>query len=93
MTPVKFPRSVDEPPFLFIWRLDDIAVFLLCLGVGLALDRVLVLTAMGVAFSWAYRRYRDRRPNLFLFHLIFWQGFWPDRGHTMFNPWIREIHA
>jgi hypothetical protein len=30
---------------------------------------------------------------MWVVHAVYWQGLYPDRGHTLFNPFEREIRA
>lgn len=88
---VKIPRYIDDPPHLLLWSADEVAPIGLGLVLGIFADQLAVFSAIGFAASYIYRRFRDGRPDGFLFHWLYWYGFWPGRGGTvMRNPFERR---
>ncbi|MDH3662406.1 MAG: type IV conjugative transfer system protein TraL [Alphaproteobacteria bacterium] len=89
MSLIELPRTVDDPPYFLMWRMDDFAPPTLMLGVGFLLDRPMMLAAAGLVLGFFYRRYREGRPEMFALHAMYWLGIWPTRGRTMRNPFQR----
>jgi conjugal transfer pilus assembly protein TraL len=91
MDQVPFPETADEPPFILLWRMDDVAMPILCLCIGMLLGRTLVFVPIGLAAMFYYRRFRDGRPEFYVLHAAYWAGLYPARGLGFFNPYIRTL--
>lgn len=89
MQPISLPRTVDDPPYFLIWRIDDFAPPTLMLAVGFLLDHPFLLCFIGLALGFVYQRYREGKPEMFVFHALYWAGLWPNRGRTLKNPFQR----
>lgn len=83
------PRTVDDPPFFLMWRMDDFAPPILMLSLGIVLEHLLLLTTIGLILGVLYQRYRDGKPEMYALHAMYWHGIWPSRGRTMRNPYQR----
>lgn len=86
-----FPETADEPPFILLWRCDDVAMPLLCVAIGMLLGRVMVFLPIGFLAMFYYRRFREGRPEFYVLHALYWCGLYPARGPGFFNPYIRVI--
>ena len=93
MTTIPFPETVDEPPHVLLWRIDDIALPVLFLCIGMLLHKALVFWLAGVAAMFAYRRYRSGRPEFYVLHMLYWFGIYPARGTAFVNPYIRDFRS
>jgi conjugal transfer pilus assembly protein TraL len=91
MEHVPFPETADEPPYLLLWRVDDVAMPLLCVCIGMLLGRVIVLAPIGLVAMFFYRRFRDGRPEFIVLHALYWSGVFPSRGLGFINPYIRTL--
>ena len=89
MRVLELPQTVDDPPYLLMWRVDDLMPVVAGFGLGMAFGELLVLASMGIAASYFYRRFRDGRPDGYVFHLLYWFGFVPARGRLAGNPFER----
>ena len=87
MTPL--PRTVDDPPYFLLWRMDDFAPPTLMLAIGFLLDAPFLMAFFGLVLGFFYQRYREGKPEMFVLHAMYWYGAWPSRGHTMRNPFQR----
>jgi conjugal transfer pilus assembly protein TraL len=87
------PRTVDEPVQIFFWRLDEAILPILGLVLGAVFGYMLPLFLTGVAVSFVYMRLRIGMPEMYVIHLLYWHGFYPDRGHSFFDPFDREVQA
>lgn len=86
---IAFPKSLDEPPFVLIFRMDDLAVFSIFLCAGFLFDAVLLVCLIGIVATWAYRRFRAGRQEGYLVHVAYWYGLSTDRIRSMPNAFIR----
>jgi conjugal transfer pilus assembly protein TraL len=89
MTIRSLPRTVDDPPFFLLWRLDDFAPPTLMLAVGFLVNAPFLLAFAGLIMGVLYQRYREGRPEMFVLHALYWFGVWPGSGRTMRNPFQR----
>lgn len=83
------PRTVDDPPFFLMWRMDDFAPPTLMLALGLFLGAPFLMAFAGLFLGFLYQRYREGKPEMFVLHWLYWWGLWPSRGLTMRNPFQR----
>jgi conjugal transfer pilus assembly protein TraL len=91
MESIPFPATVDEPPYLLLWRLDDIALPLFCLCIGMLLGSAAIFISIGVVGMLWYRRFREGRPEFYVLHALYWTGAYPARGLGFLNPYIRTL--
>ncbi len=89
MKVIALPRTVDEPPYFLLWRVDDFVPPVLFLVIGMLAGAALAFAGIGVALSLFYRRYREGRPEFYVLHALYWSGLWPARGHSFPNPYCR----
>lgn len=93
MADVYFPRTIDEPPYFMLWRIDDAMVPVFGLLLGFIVGQVAVLASLGLLFSFVYRKFREGRPEKWVVHAAYWSGLLPLGGHSFINPFEREIRA
>jgi conjugal transfer pilus assembly protein TraL len=86
----RIPRTIDDMPYAFIWRMDEFAVPIIMMLVGMLLNYAFTALFLGIGLVYFYRKYREGRPNLYVLHLCYWWGFTPLSGHSMLNTWERE---
>ena len=79
------PRSVDELPYLFVWRVDDFLVPAITTAFGFVTGTPILFGLAGLVLAWLYQRFRAGRPELYLVHRLYWLGFYPGRGHSFPN--------
>lgn len=91
MSALRIPRSIDAPPMLLMWQVDDAAPFLLALVVGFFMGKVLVFSIVGLVASNLYMRFRDGRPDGFLWHALYSLGLMPTRAKTIRNPFQTQF--
>ena len=85
MAELPLPRSVDELPYLFIWRLDDFLLPAVTTALGFVAGAPVLFGLGGFVLAWLYQRYRAGRPELFVVHMIYWLGLYPGRGRSCPN--------
>lgn len=90
MQPICIPQRIDEPPHLLLWSADELVPIIVGIAGGVFLNHVLIFTIGGFVIARIYRRYRDNRPDGYLFHLLWHAGFWPSKARSMKNPYVRR---
>ena len=90
MKDLEFPRYIDDPPTLLIWRLDDLMPLVLALVAGILADQLLLFLLVGGGLSHGYRKFRDRAPDGYAIHLLYWWGLIPWVARTIANPFERR---
>lgn len=87
---VRIPDGVDAPPQLLLWEADEMAPVIAGLIAGVALDRLLICLTIGLLLIKVYRQVRDRRPDGFFLHWLYWYGFGATKGYSLINPFARR---
>ena len=70
----RIPRYIDDPPQIFWWEIDEVAVFSGAFVVGALSGQVLGGLLGGFALSWLLERLKSGRGSAFLLHLAYWYG-------------------
>lgn len=87
------PKSIDDPPLLLLWRVDDLAPIVLTLVVGILTGSprtLFQLLLLGVLLVRLYTKFRERRPDGYALHFLYWHGLLPLRGRATPNPFARR---
>ena len=87
---IKLSTRVNDPPFLLMWSVDELAPLLVGLVVGIMIEKAAICTLIGYALTTVYRRFRDSKPDGYFLHLFYSFGY-PARGRTMVNPYIKRL--
>lgn len=90
-TRVQIPRTIDDLPYLLIWRLDDFMPPIACLLLGYAIGFPLPALLLGFGASFLYQRYRDGKPEGYVLHALYWYGLFIPRNRSFPNPFIRVL--
>jgi conjugal transfer pilus assembly protein TraL len=91
MRDLPYPKYLDDPPTLLLWRLDDLMPAVIALVIGILIGHPLVLTLAGFGAGYGYRRYRESRPDGFALHWLYWQGLMPLKARSTPNPFARRF--
>jgi len=70
----RIPRYIDDPPQIFWWEIDEVAVFSGAFVVGTLWGQTLGGLLAGFALSWLLERLKSGRGNAFLIHIAYWYG-------------------
>jgi conjugal transfer pilus assembly protein TraL len=83
---VDIPRTIDEPPTVLLWTVDEAMPTLVGLLVGMALGNALIFTLAGVLATRFYRRYRDSRADGHLLHGLYRLGVISNKSRAFAEP-------
>lgn len=89
MKVMPFPTHIDEPKQYLLWSVDEIVPIATMLAVGVVVKQALVCFVIGLLLSRVYRRYKDSRPDGYLFHMLYWTGILPESVRTFPSPFRR----
>lgn len=95
MEPVQLPRHIDQPRRLFLWTVTEVLIFSCPFGASLLLPSPLYMigaAGIGLTAVYVYRRYRDRYPDGFAKHAVYWTGLLNLKGKSAINPHHRRIY-
>ncbi|WP_350441516.1 type IV conjugative transfer system protein TraL, partial [Proteus mirabilis] len=70
---VNISHSVDDPPKLFFWTVDELFPFMVMIGIGVFTGKLLTMIAVGVVLSKIYGRFLDKASDKYLAHLVYWR--------------------
>jgi len=91
MEPIILPRGIDDPPQVLLWSIDELLPFMAMLLLG-ALTRQLAGCALAsLVVIKLFRRFRDSRPDGYLYHGLYWLGLIPLKGYSWINPYRRRF--
>ena len=85
---LEFPRYVDDPPTLLLWRIDDLIPVVVFGSIAILIDQPL-LFLVGLLLVRLYGRFREGRADGYALHALYWAGLWRLRARTTPNPFIR----
>ena len=87
--PHPIPGTLDQPPIIFLWSVDEVAPFALGTVFGVMLGQIVIFMVLGIGLSMIYRKARDQRPDGFALHILYDWGV-PVLNDRMFpNPYQR----
>ncbi len=70
----RIPRYIDDPPQIFWWEVDEVAVFSASFVVGALCGQSLAGLGAGFALSLLLEKLKAGRGSAFLMHLAYWYG-------------------
>ena len=91
MEQTPLPRRIDDKPRLLFWTADEAVPFALLFMVGMVIGQFILCIVLGLGASWLFRKYRDRHPDGYVLHALYWYGVMPLRGRCLVNPFHRRI--
>lgn len=83
------PGTLDQPPIIFLWQIDEVAPFTLGCVFGVMLGQIPIFVVLGVILSMVYRKLRDQRPDGFALHMLYDFGFPVLNDRQFPNPFQR----
>ena len=70
----RIPRYIDDPPQIFWWEIDEVALFSGAFVIGALSGQTLGGLLAGFVLSWLLERLKSGRGSAFLVHLAYWYG-------------------
>jgi len=86
MVEIRFPRYIDSPPQFLIWELDEVLPVAFCMLIFLPSKNLLAGLVIGVIIMKIYRKLKDKLPQNFLFHYLWFWGVWQPKSRTTLMP-------
>lgn len=90
MKQIEFPRYIDDPPSFLIVRMDDVMPAVVALIAGILTDQLFLFLLIGFGVSYGYSKFRDRQPDGYALHWLYWVGLLPWATRTIRNPFERR---
>lgn len=90
MKATRLPSKIDEPHQVLLWSTDELVPMVAMICIGMVMEQLMVSIAIGLLLSNLLRRYKDSRPDGYLYHLLYWAGLLQDRGRIWINPFRRR---
>nr|WP_312130895.1 type IV conjugative transfer system protein TraL [Stenotrophomonas pavanii] len=87
-----FPRYLNTPQRLLFWTLDQMIPFGFFMVTGIITDRPLICITLGLVASRWLTKYRDSRPDNYMYHALYWWGVIGFKGRNAINPFIKRIY-
>jgi conjugal transfer pilus assembly protein TraL len=87
---LEMPHRIDDPPMFLLWSLYDMIGFILIVLLGIATSQLLVSILLGLVLMRLYRRHRERRPEGYILHWLYWYGLIPVTARSIPNPFCRR---
>lgn len=85
------PQGIDDPIQVLLWDINELAPIMLGLVVGMITNQALMGMLVGAIISYGYRKVRDRYPDGFFIHMLYWIGVPLKKAITLPNPFIRRF--
>ena len=76
----KIPRYLDDQPKIFFWDLDVFLIFSTFMFIGIITDYLISAAGFGMIICYAFTRYKSGKPDSYLFHALYWNGFMKLKG-------------
>lgn len=91
MEPIELPRGVDDTHQILFWSIDELLPMFALMAVGVLSDQLTLCLLLGVVAVRLLRKYRDNRPDGYLYHVLYWVGLAPVKGYSLINPYRRRF--
>jgi conjugal transfer pilus assembly protein TraL len=82
---------LDDSRILLLWSMDELMVFYMCLGIGVAIREIMLMSILGVMLLYLYRRFEAGHPDGYVIHALYYNFGIPLKGHSFINPFQRRI--
>lgn len=90
MDQINIPTEIDTPHIILLWSVDEFVPFMVLVVLGNFTNHFFWGLGTGWVISHLYKRYKNTRPDGYLYHLLYWLGLTGLKGLTMPNPYQRE---
>jgi conjugal transfer pilus assembly protein TraL len=66
------PQTLDDPPKILFWDMDQAMVFILMIGVGIAVSSTFTFAIVGTVAAYFFGKAKSGKHRGFAKHLIYW---------------------
>jgi conjugal transfer pilus assembly protein TraL len=66
------PRTLDDPPRIFWWEIDQALLVVFFLVFGMSVDSLMLGLLIGLGCGWGYGKLKAGRHRAFGLHLAYW---------------------
>ena len=90
----KIPNYLDDPAQMLFWEIDEFLILCVFFGVGIVAGQLTAMVVFALVLVRVYRKVRDRRPNGFLVHMVYWHtglGAKTENPGSLVLPFIRRV--
>ena len=70
----RIPKHLNSKPQFLWWEVDDIAIFLIFLVIGLITNYLLIALLIGVFATWLKVKSKDTFVKGYFGHMLHWMG-------------------
>ena len=91
MDSIKIPRGIDDPPQVLLWSIDELLPFMAMLILGALMRQLAACALASLVLIKLFRRFRDSRPDGYLYHRLYWAGLTPLKDYSLINPYRRHF--
>lgn len=92
MEPIAIPRYIDDQIQILYWELDEVAVFFMCMGLGIMFDMLMPLMLGALVFLYMFQRFKMTHMDGILLHIAYWNGIVKlNNAHP--NGLMRRYHS
>lgn len=68
------PRYIDDQYQVLFWEIDEVAILVMCFGLGIVFELLAPLVGLGFAFIYSFRRWKYHHMEGILLHICYWHG-------------------
>jgi len=87
--PIELPRGLDDAHQILLASTEEMVPFFGMLIAGVLLEQLLICLLLSFLLIKLFRRFRDNRPDGYLYHRLYWFGLMPLKGYSVINPYRR----
>jgi conjugal transfer pilus assembly protein TraL len=85
------PRHLDMPQRILVFQVDELVPAAVFFMIGLGTGHIVKCVLIAMFSIWLMRRFRDTRPDGYLYHFLYWYGFAPASCRQTLNPFLRRV--
>lgn len=91
MKPTEIPQHQDDPQWIIIWPVDELAPIVILASIGILIEQAFVFTVVGFAIARFYRVAKSSHHNGFVLHWLYAHGLLISGSKTLKNTYNRRF--
>lgn len=76
----KIARYIDDPPSIFFWEIDEVAIFSTLLTVGIFFHLLTLMLVISTVITLVLQKVKATKSEGYFMHWLYWQGLYRLRG-------------